>query len=626
MTLATEANAQTVSRVCRGPDRTTVELANGEALDLPPFRYVSPGDRLRRRRLMGLDLILKQARSAHGRPGWVILSPAYRHVVPVPISPFEEKVIIRERLSESDWRKAKPLEQFHYRGKGLDRMVGRRSVLLAEIEGLGIVGYGVVSSTLPAVAPRMEFFQTTFKEQYSTGLINRLARIPRVVVHPEFRNIGLGRLLSEHLVRYARHWWDIRGSKPLAVEVVAAMTEYHPFFERAGFAVLGMTRASGVVMPRYGTGGWAPRPNASKYDFETPRTPKPYLMRGLTLQIAKRIAAAFPSRHSSPDGPQRGKDAGLVASAKNTALRYQIGVQGSRRVQIVRDAFGIDSGQLEFPVIRGLTCTIRPGDVVLISGASGSGKSTLLRALGGVLGTNGTVETSAGALIPASPEDAAWLNLSFPSGRAVVDQFSCELDDAIAALNATGLGEAHLYLKPPAYLSDGQRLRLGLAVLATSRKSVWLADDFLVNLDRRTASIVAWGLSRLARRTGRTVMTASPDPSPFLQSFLPNVMVDLKWAAKPQVSRLNARRSGTRRRPTVALRVTARTSECEVWEAGHKVRRIATFALEPGRSFEVPVSCSEWAVVRTSRGLGCLLPPVRRSEQLRLCDMSAVEQ
>ncbi len=615
----TTLQPELVCGVQRKADRTIVELANGESLTLPPFRYLSVGDALVRRRLLGQELVLKAATSPLGLPSWVVMAPAYKHQLQLPMPPFEERVVIRERLSEADWARAKPLESFHYRGKGLNLVVGRRAVLMAEIEGYGIVGYGVVSSTLPSLAPRMRLFNVTFTEQYSTGLINRLVRIPRIVVHPEFRNVGLGRLLAEHLFRYVRHWWDIKGAKPLAVEVVAAMTEFHPFFEEAGFVHVGMTHASGVVMPRYGTNGWAARPQAGGYSFEKPLTSKPYLIRALTLELADRInkAATCTQTHSHSDRTET--NPGVLASAHNISLNYSIELHESVRVSLVREAFGIHQEHLEFPVLHNFSFDLHRGDVVLVTGASGSGKSTLLRALGGCL-RNGTIELRSGKLEPLCRDDVAWLNLSFPSGRAVVDQFGSDLSEAISALNIAGLGEAHLYLKPPALLSEGQRHRLGLALLAASGKSIWLADDFLANLDRRTASIVAWGLSKLVRRTGKTAIVASPDPSAFVHALLPNVIVELRWAASPRIHRLQSRRFFKDGQASIALSADFAASRCEIWkQSGSRARIVGCVdPMDPRRSYQITLPGSGWLVLKTPEGVGTLVPPIAGPNQPRL--------
>ncbi|MFQ6105245.1 MAG: GNAT family N-acetyltransferase, partial [Candidatus Glassbacteria bacterium] len=208
---------------------------------------------------------------------------------------YRFEITFRERINIKDWEKVKELERFHYRGKGLNRLVGRRTVLLAEIEGYGIVGFGVLSATVPTAKPRFELLKTNFTNQMETKLINQIARIPRIVIHPEFRGMNLGVLMGKHLVQYAKEYWDINHYTPIMVEVIAAMIEYHKFFEKAGFIKLGYTTGytQKPVIPQYGNGSFESRVNIKSYEFMRNQKPKPYLVFPLDPNLKEKIVQSY---------------------------------------------------------------------------------------------------------------------------------------------------------------------------------------------------------------------------------------------------------------------------------------------------------------------------------------------
>jgi ABC-type glutathione transport system ATPase component len=76
-------------------------------------------------------------------------------------------------------------------------------------------------------------------------------------------------------------------------------------------------------------------------------------------------------------------------------------------------------------------------------------------------------------------------------------------------LSSCGLGEAHLMLRAPAELSDGQRYRFRLA-LGLARQPDWLvADEFTATLDRTLAKVVAYNVRRLSARMGAGFLLAT---------------------------------------------------------------------------------------------------------------------
>jgi len=160
----------------------------------------------------------------------------------------------------------------------------------------------------------------------------------------------------------------------------------------------------------------------------------------------------------------------------------------SVRTSQVMDQFGVnfDSGCREF--IAPFDLAVPAQGIVLLTGESGSGKSSLLRTLSQQLQSQGkTVLDLAG--------------LPFEQ-RCLIDALPVELDQAEQLLAQCGLGEAHLMLRRPQELSDGQQCRFRLAVAVAQRPDFVLIDEFTATLDRPLAFNLSAQMQRLRAQYG----------------------------------------------------------------------------------------------------------------------------
>jgi len=173
------------------------------------------------------------------------------------------------------------------------------------------------------------------------------------------------------------------------------------------------------------------------------------------------------------------------------------------RAAQVMDHFGIGFEQGRHLIADGLELRLdsdsqRPAQVVLFTGASGSGKSSLMRAAAAVLRS----VPEGGSSVDEHPPRVLSLDDLVLPDTLLIDALPLPTEQAMNLLSACGLGEAHLMLRTPAELSDGQRYRFRLA-LALSRQPRWvLADEFTATLDRTLAKVIAFNIRRLADRTG----------------------------------------------------------------------------------------------------------------------------
>jgi ABC-type bacteriocin/lantibiotic exporter with double-glycine peptidase domain len=190
---------------------------------------------------------------------------------------------------------------------------------------------------------------------------------------------------------------------------------------------------------------------------------------------------------------------------------------------------GVCFGYAERPILNGVTCALKPGELIAVVGASGAGKSTLLRLLAGQLpATAGRVVFAAnvidtdaarrwlGAQVSFKPQDPVFLGGQV---RDVVVPGQSAVDDAavVAALRGAGLGpvldRGELGLASPvgvngAGVSGGQRQMLALARVLASDRQLLLLDEPTLGLDRSAQETLLRALAAL-RDQGRCVVVAT---------------------------------------------------------------------------------------------------------------------
>lgn len=164
------------------------------------------------------------------------------------------------------------------------------------------------------------------------------------------------------------------------------------------------------------------------------------------------------------------------------------------RVLEVAEAFGIGLSETMFVIYDNLKLTVNDGDVVYITGQSGSGKSILLRELKRLMSETMKVACIDDVELKDEP---------------IIEQVGNSFSEGLKLLAQSGLSDAALYVRKPSELSDGQRYRLKLAKLIESDAAVWVADEFGAVLDRTTANVVAFNISRAARALGKTLIVAT---------------------------------------------------------------------------------------------------------------------
>ena len=232
-----------------------LEAETGTELRLPisPFVYFTESDDV----ILDLDapghvarilkLLAQPGRS--GASDTVAVYPYYGQSAMVPLSKNTSiPVVFKEVTTDDEFEQIRYLEQFHY--LQAKPSWGRQMYIIAKPTTDEILGtplptvLGCVVLTSPSLfsGPRNDILKWHGREVLKEH-VDRVVRIARVIVHPEFRGLRLGARLVHHSIEYCRERWNVKGKKAWFVETVAEMSRYHPFFERGGLTYVGNTKA-----------------------------------------------------------------------------------------------------------------------------------------------------------------------------------------------------------------------------------------------------------------------------------------------------------------------------------------------------------------------------------------------
>ena len=581
-----------VKKVGARGELKTLQLEDGRIVRTHRFACAGEGDSI----IVRPDGEIKVLVEEHE----ISIDPPYSTQTDAPIS---RHTSIRATISEiTDIVKLdaySALSQYHYKS---NEGFGRKAVLVLSSESEdwpSILGFVEIATPFMHLKCRNEAFDAPFSDPASgvswqawdqstrAENLHRIARISRVVVHPEVRGLGLSKILLNAAASFCRERWHAGGKRALFLEITADMLKYLPFASSAGFTYLGESEGNSkrlvrdmkylkkvasqptqerehhTVVDGSGRGilsrqkrdlGVYSQLSEELGDESTVaeaislaiegiftdedivdrllkivRSPKPVYMKGLNKRAAgfltARASSKVQSRENDENIPAMAK--GLLGSLHVRDISVVYAPSSVRTmtpdVIAVRRAFGLTK-EYDFTTgINGLSFDIKPGQIALLCGASGSGKTSLLNAI-----RDGAVDSTVNGTV-TSPDNAVVASLeSIDTNGPIISEIGARsTDHALRILGAVGLAEPRLYISTFSELSAGQKYRATLAKLICSEANVWLLDEFGSNLDDATLTALAKTFSGLARKASAIVVMASVRRQPLQDVVDPDLIIRL---------------------------------------------------------------------------------------------------
>ncbi|MEO8393040.1 MAG: ABC transporter ATP-binding protein [Chloroflexota bacterium] len=201
-------------------------------------------------------------------------------------------------------------------------------------------------------------------------------------------------------------------------------------------------------------------------------------------------------------------------------------------VLTVQDAFKIyREGAVETVALRGVSLTVRTGELVALVGPSGSGKSSLLNLIGGLdTASAGQVwigDQNIGSLPEAERARLRRERIGFVFQDYNLLPFLTALENVVLALHLAGernpslsaaerLGEVGLADRldhRPAALSGGEQQRVAIACALANQPMLLLADEPTGELDSQTAQTIMELLVSINRSQQMTMILVTHDPA-----------------------------------------------------------------------------------------------------------------
>jgi branched-chain amino acid transport system ATP-binding protein len=188
-------------------------------------------------------------------------------------------------------------------------------------------------------------------------------------------------------------------------------------------------------------------------------------------------------------------------------------------------ALGARLGAIE--VLRGLSCSLEPGEALLVLGSNGAGKTSMLRALSGLIATSGRIDLSGRRIDGLRPEDRVLAGLMhIPDTRGLFLPLSVEDNLRLGAhtrRDRVGLAEDldRVWQRFPGLhrrrdqqagtLSGGEQQMLAIGRALMARPTVLMIDEPSAGLAPRMIAAIEDALAAIRAELRVALLIAEQD-------------------------------------------------------------------------------------------------------------------
>lgn len=191
-------------------------------------------------------------------------------------------------------------------------------------------------------------------------------------------------------------------------------------------------------------------------------------------------------------------------------------------------------GEMEIPVLKGITLEIARGELVALMGASGSGKSTLMNVLGCLSRPTSGRYVLEGREVQKLGADArahlrnekigfVFQNFQLLPRTTALEQVLMPLDYSLHKISRraareraeallTRVGLSDRMGNRPNQMSGGQQQRVAIARSLINEPSILFADEPTGNLDSKTSEEILGMFRDLNQKEGITILIVTHDP------------------------------------------------------------------------------------------------------------------
>ncbi len=193
--------------------------------------------------------------------------------------------------------------------------------------------------------------------------------------------------------------------------------------------------------------------------------------------------------------------------------------------------FGLTTDHLnDRTTTYGCALTVRPADIVLITGPSGAGKTVLMNELKRAIPFGDRISLD---------------QIALPDHCSVIDCIDANLIKSIRLLATAGLNDVFCLLNRPANLSEGEQYRYRLAMTLSLGRPFVFADEFCSGLDRITAATIAHKIRKFASNND-TVFFLAASQDDFALDLAPDILVRTELCGDTQVTYRDLNRETSR--------------------------------------------------------------------------------